>query len=181
MPVFLNKRIIFIWDIFQLWKITSVKHIIRERPLSPTRMKKNSLFFTAKLLAAGLLGFVSLAGHAQTTFNYTGGLQTYTVPAGVTLIRLEAWGAQGQGGNGGLGGYVRGDMTVTPGQVLNVYVGGQAGYNGGGLGHAVALRNGGGASDIRISPYAIANRVIVAGGGGAGGPTDVGIANLRLG
>ncbi len=68
-------------------------------------------------------------------------------------------------------------MPVTPGQILNVYVGGQAGYNGGGLGHAAINRNGGGASDVRVSPYALANRVIVAGAGGGGGQTDVGIRN----
>ncbi len=126
-------------------------------------------------IAAMCLGVTGLS--AQTTFSYTGGMQTYTVPAGVTSIRIETWGAQGSGGNGGNGGYARGDMAVTPGQVLNVYVGGQTGYNGGGLGHAAINRNGGGASDVRVSPYALANRVIVAGGGGGGGNTDVGIRN----
>jgi len=128
-----------------------------------------------KLLAMGLLALTQ--GNAQTTFSYTGAMQTYTVPVGVTSIRLECWGAQGSGGNGGNGGYAKGEMTVTPGQVLNVYVGGQTGYNGGGLGHAAINRNGGGASDVRVSPYALANRVIVAGGGGGGGQTDVGIRN----
>ncbi|GIK69385.1 MAG: hypothetical protein BroJett020_06800 [Bacteroidota bacterium] len=113
-------------------------------------------------------------GSGTQTFSYTGSTQTFTVPAGVTKITIEAWGAQGQGGNGGLGGYVKGDLTVTPGQVLNIYVGGKNGYNGGGLGHAAVLRNGGGASDVRVGGTALANRVIVAGGGGGGGQTDVG-------
>lgn len=100
-------------------------------------------------------------------FSYTGAVQTWTVPSGVCNITIECWGAQGQGGNGGLGGYARGSLTVTPGQVLNIYVGGQNGYNGGGAGHANTPRNGGGASDVRINGQTLTDRIIVAGGGGA--------------
>jgi hypothetical protein len=76
-----------------------------------------------KLISASAFILTGISSYSQTTFSYTGSLQTYTVPAGVTQIRLECWGAQGSGGNGGNGGYARGDMNVTPGQVLNVYVG----------------------------------------------------------
>ena len=62
-------------------------------------------------------------------------------------------------------------MPVTPGQTLHVYVGGQNGYNGGGLGVAPG-GNGGGASDVRVLPGAVSDRVIVAGGGGGGGATN---------
>ncbi len=132
-----------------------------------------------------------LATPIVTTFNFTGAVQTYTVPAGVTSINLKSWGAQGNnnagGIVGGLGGYAEGNLAVTAGQVLNVYVGGGAttsingGYNGGGAagvnaGCAAAQGGGGGgASDVRIAPYALANRVIVgAGGGGAGGNRTAG-------
>lgn len=122
------------------------------------------------------------------TFSYTGGMQTFTVPSGVTSITVDVKGAKGGGGypvmsSGGLGGRVQGTLTVTPGQVLQIYVGGAGGngtstaggaggYNGGGQG-AVYSNNysgggGGGASDIRVSPYALANRVAIAGGGGGG-------------
>jgi SprB repeat/Secretion system C-terminal sorting domain/Glycine rich protein len=141
---------------------------------NPLHMNKKTTKFSLFFVAAFTLSFAQIQAQV-TTFNFTGSVQTYTVPAGVTSIQLETWGAQGQGGNGGNGGYARGTMSVTPGQVLNLYVGGQAGYNGGGLGHAAVQRNGGGASDVRVSPYALANRVLVAGGGGGGGPTDVGI------
>ena len=100
-------------------------------------------------------------------FAYTGALQTFTVPAGVTSVKIKAYGAKGEGGNGGNGGYATGDLVVTPGQVLNIYVGGQAGYNGGGIGHAVSSRNGGGATDVRVGGVALADRKIVAGGGGS--------------
>jgi hypothetical protein len=109
------------------------------------------------------------------TFSFTGSMQTFTVPAGVTSVTIETWGAQGNGGNGGLGGYVKGDLSVTPGQVLNIYVGGQNGFNGGGNGYAATQRNGGGASDVRVGGTGLNDRVIVAGAGGGGGPTDVGI------
>ena len=64
------------------------------------------------------------------TFNYTGSTQTYVVPAGVSLLYVEANGAQG-GSNvrsGGLGGKMASTIPVTPGQVLNIVVGG-AGSN----------------------------------------------------
>ncbi|MFZ1452694.1 MAG: M36 family metallopeptidase, partial [Ferruginibacter sp.] len=127
-----------------------------------------------------------LATPVVTTFNATGAVQTFTVPAGINSVNLKTWGAQGNssvaGGAGGLGGYAEGNLAVVPGQVLNVYVGGGAtssltgGFNGGGAAGAnpgcanARGGGGGGASDVRIAPYALANRVIVgAGGGGAGG------------
>ena len=109
------------------------------------------------------------------TFNYTGGVQTYTVPTCVTSLIIETYGAQGQGGAGGNGGYAKGEMLVTSGQVFNIYAGGQNGYNGGGIGWANSPKNGGGASDVRLTGNALADRVIVAGGGGAGGQTDVAV------
>jgi hypothetical protein len=67
-----------------------------------------------------------------TTFNYTGAFQTYTVPPGITSVRIESWGAAGgdassQAGiaRGGKGGYAAGDLAVTPGQTLYIYVGGK--------------------------------------------------------
>ena len=98
------------------------------------------------------------------TFNYTGSVQTWTVPQGVTSIEIDAYGGKGGSDDanwavGGKGGRVQATMSVTPGQVLNIYVGGKGdnygngGYNGGG-GRAVspAYRSGGGggATDIRI-------------------------------
>jgi len=113
---------------------------------------------------------------ASQTFNYTGGPQTYTVPAGVTSLTVDAAGASG-GGNGGRGARVQATLTVTPGEVLTLYVGGTsggnaAGYNGGGA--AInAGKGGGGASDVRRSATApstsLAERLLVAAGGGGGG------------
>jgi hypothetical protein len=122
--------------------------------------------------------------HSQTvTFNFTGSIQTWTVPAGVTSVNFTVAGAKGGGSNGGNGAVItKNCFAVTPGQVLNIYVGGMGvqgansgGWNGGGTGHnstgLASYRSwgGGGASDIRIGGTALANRVIVAGGGGGRG------------
>ena len=136
--------------------------------------------------------------------SYTGGLQTWTVPAGVTSVTVKVWGAGGQYGSdgsgsgssipGGYGGYARGTLAVTPGQVLTIVVGGTGGrtitentyaaggYNGGGnsycniLGasYGPGVGGGGGGTDVRAGGSAVTNRVIVAGGGGGGGANVVG-------
>ncbi|WP_283639602.1 glycine-rich protein [Mesonia mobilis] len=117
-----------------------------------------------------------------TTFNYTGASQTYIVPGNATHIKIECWGAQGGTGigfdgiegTGGLGGYMSGDIIVTPGQVLEIFVGGAGaasgpgGFNGGGHAATDYGGAGGGASDVRIGTYTLMDRIIVGGGGGGG-------------
>lgn len=144
-----------------------------------------SLLSNFLFVLACLFGGIPLA-ISQTTFNYTGSVQTYVVPAGITSITIECYGAQGGHGGpsttglGGLGGYAVGELTVTPGQTLNVYVGGQGqsyvlngtgGFNGGAGTNATSDDDkrpgcGGGASDVRVGGTALTDRVIVAGGGG---------------
>lgn len=90
--------------------------------------------------AAVVVGTLTAVGPAQaaptaevTTFAYTGGMQTFTVPAGVTSLTITATGAEGGLGGrdsqgepipGGYKGQVTGTIAVTPGQVLNLSVGG---------------------------------------------------------
>ncbi len=108
------------------------------------------------------------------TFSFTGAAQSFVVPACVTSIQITARGAQGANGVGqdfgvgGPGGTSIGDLSVTPGETLHVYVGGQNGWNGGGNGTSNS-GNGGGASDVRQGGQSLNDRVIVAGGGGGGG------------
>ena len=120
------------------------------------------------------------------TFSYTGSPQTYTVPAGIRSLRVDAAGAGGGPGNyeansGGAGVQVQATLVVTPGEVLTLYVGGSSGgqaggYNGGGSGSAgrsiFVGGGGGGASDVRRSATApstsLAERLLVAGGGQVG-------------
>ena len=87
-------------------------------------------------------------------------LQTFTVPNGLTQIRIDCVGSKGTGTNfvPGKGGRVECDLTVVGGQTIYIMVGdiptvvGQASYN---------------ASDIRIGGTDLSNRVVVAGGGGS--------------
>jgi len=117
------------------------------------------------------------------TFNYTGAFQTFVVPAGVTSVNIQASGAQGMANAagvslGGLGGSASGNLAVTAGETLWVYVGGggttsaTGGFNGGGNGGTTGTcltalgGGGGGASDVRQTTNTLADRKIVAGGGG---------------
>jgi len=131
------------------------------------------------------------AQNQQQTFSYTGSPQSFTVPAGICSLSIECWGAQGWTGTnqGGRGGYSTGNLSVTPGQQLHIYVGGQGtvasgnmnpqggGWNGGGNGQnngtGSSVGGGGGGSDVRtvlntnpMDITSLQSRIIVAGGGG---------------
>lgn len=135
---------------------------------------------------AGLAAFTATAQTVNASFNFTGGMQTFTVPCGVDSITISCWGAQGgagangaptasqAGGAGAMGGYSQATFPVTAGDVFNIFVGGQGatptgGFNGGGNGGTQNAGGGGGASDVRFNGTAEGDRIIVAGGGGGGG------------
>ena len=81
---------------------------------------KHVNLITGSLLTLALASGVAY-GQA-TVFPYTGAPTTYVVPAGVTSVQVEVWGAQGQAltdeqydeSTGGLGGYAIGNLAVTP-------------------------------------------------------------------
>eukprot|EP01032_Pedospumella_encystans_P015151 gene15151-17352_t len=129
----------------------------------------------------------NLCGHFNLNFRSTekrGDYTPFTVPLGVTSITATLTGASGgtatynaKTGTGGMGAIITANIPVTPGEVLYIYVGGQGststgGFNGGGAAGAVYAQypagSGGGATDIRRSPFTMANRLLVAGGGGGG-------------
>jgi hypothetical protein len=151
--------------------------------------------------------FVTVAAHpagaapVTVTFTNTGAAQTFTVPAGVTQLAVDAWGAQGgdnAGGDAGKGGRATATLAVTPGEVLQVNVGGRGGdtstgvapggWNGGGSGGNATPMDiffdasgggGGGASDVRrrapaSGQYSLRQRLLVAGGGGGAGYSIMG-------
>jgi len=140
-------------------------------------MKKALLFVIAVFV---LIPFYK----AQQVWNYgyTGSQQSITLQPG--NYRFETWGAQGGANSaniaqGGAGGYAVGEFSLTITTTFSIYVGGQNGYNGGGIGGNTGCPtclggNGGGASDIRISGNNFSDRVIVAGGGGGAGGNRVG-------
>lgn len=151
----------------------------------PINMKKNLYLMLGAMSLAALQLEAQVADSAS--YMFTGGIQTFTVPCGVTSLTVRTWGAQGGagangnssggatlGGSGGLGAEATGTLAVNPGDVLNIFVGGQGatptgGFNGGANGGSQNAGGGGGATDIRVGGTAEANRVITAGGGGGGG------------
>ena len=118
---------------------------------------------------------------------YTGTVQTYSVPANVVSVTIEAAGAAGGtdqcGVNAaGLGGKITSTIDVISGQTLYVFVGGVGstgigGFNGGGSGYtnpnSCIGGGGGGGSDVRTSLTDLTSRIIAAGGGGGGAGCDV--------
>ena len=163
---------------------------------SRINFKHPILFFTGMLTVLLFTNGGQNAFAQSTTFGTPyGTVQTYTVPVGCTKISATLNG--GCGGNSSLttgtttsgkGGTVVCTYSVTPGSVLNVYVGaeGNAGVgNTGGIGGAGACNGGnggnntsatpyvpggggGGSSAIRIGGTAVANTVLEAAGGGGG-------------
>lgn len=93
---------------------------------------KKSYLLGCKLALTVLLLLFTLVSYSQTqsqTFNSSG---TFTIPAGVTSITVEAWGGGGKAGNrtsngatggGGGGAYSSSVLTVTPGTTYTVTVG----------------------------------------------------------
>jgi hypothetical protein len=123
------------------------------------------------------------ASAAPTTVNFsaTGSVQTWTVPSGVTSVDVVLCGADGLRTTavGGIGAEVTATLAVTPGETLDVVVGGMAsgttgGFNGGGDGAGLG-GGGGGATDIRQGGSTLADRVLVAGGGGGAGSSTAGL------
>lgn len=139
----------------------------------------------ASLLAALALVLPARAALASVPsesvkFESTGSEQTFTVPAGVTSVHVNAIGQAGEEGiagefeyqpPGGDGAYVSGQVPVTPGEVLYVEVADRS--FGGGAGSGEGGGSGGGASDVRTVSNtqlgSLESRLLVAAGGGGGG------------
>ena len=116
------------------------------------------------------------------TFNYTGDLQSWTVPSGVYSVTIEAKGAQGGKSNvaalGGPGATTKATYNVTPGEVLQLIVGGK-GEDGAGTGATFASAGGGGGGSFiakganGFNAFTNTNTLLVAGGGGGGFDWDL--------
>jgi hypothetical protein len=149
----------------------------------------------AVVLSTATMVCPARAAETLVSFNVPG-TYVWQVPPGVHAARFDVSGAQGgkaAGGQfGGFGGRAIATLSVFPGELIEVNVGGaggdspsgqfafgRGGYNGGakgGSGEALALNafgggGGGGASDVRRPQFfgsGFIGRVIVAGGGGGG-------------
>lgn len=140
----------------------------------------------ASLFSVLFLGLTTTLAQDTIMFNYTGGPQLLDIPPCASQVSVDMCGASGGGQgpqfNQGLGACVQGILTVAPGSTIEINVGGVGdcgntgggGYNGGGNGvnntYTYDACGGGGATDIRIPPYTLGDRIAVAaGGGGEGG------------
>jgi hypothetical protein len=130
------------------------------------------------------------AAMASQVFVFTNHPETYTVPAGVRFIDVQAAGGHGgsghHAGKGGPGIAVEGRyLEVNPGEQLRIVVGGdggsaagggklpnegQGGYNGGGDG----ARGGGGGGGFSYIQRADGTHIVVAAGGGGAGSDAAG-------
>ncbi|MFC2110850.1 HYR domain-containing protein, partial [Bacteroidota bacterium] len=101
------------------------------------------------------------------TFNYTGSLQNFVVPQGVTSVTITAKGAKGGGtvnyNNGGNGASITGTFNVTPAQILQIVAGGKGGD------HPAGGGGGGGGSFVVAGNSLTTGTLLIAAGGGGGG------------
>ena len=129
---------------------------------------------------------LSFGFNANSTFNYSGIVQPYIIPAGVTQLWVAIRGGSGANGTGntrgggGAGGYASGIVSAMPFSSLTFSVGaGGTGTNGGlsplfGFGGGNGIYNfenggGGGAATVIVMPD---GGNIICGGGGGGGGAD---------
>lgn len=110
----------------------------------------------------------------------TPGTYDWTVPDDVWAVTADVRGAAGHGYDepGGAGARAVATISVTPGEELQIWVGGRGncgsaspygGGGGGGWGWGQIGGSGGGSSDVRQGGTDLDDRVVVAGGGGGGG------------
>ena len=128
----------------------------------------------------------------SSNFTYTGATTTLSIPAGVTSVNVQMWGAGGGGyqGVGGAGAFVQGSLAVTPNQVLTILVGSGGSSNttifggGGGTGANFASVGGGGRASIQLN-FALQPVVItitgISGSGSSAAVTTSGSHGLSIG
>lgn len=124
-------------ELFQLNEMNTTATIMQKKDQENQTAIVGQLkkFGSAALLFIMALLFTSLSfSQGSQTFNASG---TFTVPAGVTSITVQAWGGGGAGGGssdapsgearggagGGGGAYASAVLTVTPGSNLSIVVG----------------------------------------------------------
>ncbi|PZS28464.1 MAG: hypothetical protein DLM58_16945, partial [Pseudonocardiales bacterium] len=152
---------------------------------------------TAALSVGFSLSVPAAVAARPLTFSFTGGEQSFVVPAGVHSLEVRLVGAPGADGpayspalpaGGGRGAVMTGRLPVIPLATVYVEVGGPGqgstgGFNGGGGGGRRGSRSregggGGGSTDLRLcsagscqgGPGAsLTSRLVIAGAGGGGG------------
>jgi hypothetical protein len=160
------------------------------RRLTARRYRRALAGLVVGATAGAFVGLVAVPAQAASIANfgqYAPGTFTWTVPDGVNAAVFDLYG--GTGGGGAAGGHVQAALSVIPGEVYTLVVGGKGavphglsdidggagGFNGGGAGAdgnglGYAGYGGGGGSDVRFN----GNRILVAGGAGGAGFATIG-------
>ena len=149
-------------------------------------------YYSKILRFSGVWCNVEVGALTSEDFSYTGDVQSYKVKAD-GVYKIELWGAQGGNDNGGMGGYVSGNVILRSNDMLFFYVGSQGAvslssvstliacpFNGGGPSSGQGnfpnryFGTGGGATDVRLIDgtwndfNSLKSRIMVAAGGGGG-------------
>jgi gliding motility-associated-like protein len=136
--------------------------------------------FTMKITLLLYLLFISnikIGAQVIANYSFTGAVQTFVVPCGVTSINVKAWGAGGSGGGvdtypgaiGGGGAFIQTTLAVTPGQTLSIIVGGGALGGGACLSNSPGGAGGWGNGQIAGARGGNSGSQGCSGGGGGGG------------
>jgi gliding motility-associated-like protein len=136
----------------------------------------NRLYKTIALFVA-FFSIPNIYSQTSVPFSYTGTVQTFVVPCGVTSLTVKAWGAGGSGGGadsyggavGGAGAFVETTIPVTAGETLTLIVGGGAGPGTNCAGGAPGGAEGWGNSIFDGGKGGNAGGSGCSGGGGGGG------------
>jgi uncharacterized repeat protein (TIGR02543 family) len=115
------------------------------------------------------------------TFNYTGGVQSYTAYAGVQY-RIQCYGAQGGGGlpskgTGANGAYTIGYRTPSSNETWYIYVGGAGGTSYVGWDNVGSYNGSGGYNGGGAGKYGYNNNYSYSGSGGGGGASSISTTN----
>ncbi|MES2773048.1 MAG: Ig-like domain-containing protein, partial [Bacteroidota bacterium] len=168
-----------------------------KQPRPTNSLTQHFVALKLAILSAIFFGFGFLSNAQSTQIgSYTNpGTYSFTVPAGVTSIIIQAWGGGGGaggssasigGGGGGGGAFSRSQLSVTPGQTYEVVIGtgGQIGLSSG-----TGNTSGGTGGDTRFgagSGLVLAKggfggvRANSGGGGASGGQASAGIGTLKF-
>jgi hypothetical protein len=158
--------------------------VVRSISAAPAVMKKAVADARNFYGTAGLYSSIpgSTCTQGKTTYTYSSAsLQSFTVPANVTSVTIEAWGANGgdaaavatvgsENGTGGVGAYLKGTFNVASGSSLKIIVGQKGGNQSVGNDNSTYSGGGGGGSYVSTSDFtSVSNLLLAAGGGGGGG------------
>ncbi len=160
-----------------------IKIVFEFKPATTNNFNDDLVFVHDAVNIASPYNFeVTGTGRATTqeTFDYSGSIENWIVPAGIIKVRIEVWGAQGGSAStasGGKGARMRGDFDVNPGDTIKVLAG-QQGGNSNNPNSSGWSGGGGGGSYVATNTN---QPLICAGGGGGAGVMNSSPQNVAIG